>query len=154
MSAKQQINQRIIFDEYVKSCYKIYNEEVEKNDMGSLRVCYEDCQQSRYKHRYIDENGNFKFSYLLRELNITNYYDNFNKTYPRNKFDKPRDYGKEFFDYAKQRSQELGMPKSTFKTIKDTRVRATQMLHEWWGQFATTQEMLDWFDGENEIMLK
>jgi hypothetical protein len=148
-SIKQQTNQRIIFDEYVKSCYKIYNEEEEKHDMGSLRLCYEECKDCKYSHRYIDENGNFKLSYLLRELNITNYDNNFEKS-PKSS----TDYGKEFFDYAKQRSQELGMPKSTFKTIKDTRERATQMLHEWWGQFATTEEMLDWFEGENEIMLK
>jgi hypothetical protein len=158
MSAtKQQINQRILFDEYLKECYKNFIETKEEGSSTEFKQSLFDTEEayktgSRFMWFLID-----KKTGRICQTKIMEYFEvgvDFEKpVISSTRVYNPPDYGKKFFDWAKQRAEELRMPKSTFKTIKDTRVRATQMLQEWWGQFATTQEIFDWLE-ENDIMLK
>ena len=200
MSATKQTNQRILFDEYLKECYKNY---IEKRSptQAPLREYYarveEDCRQGGHlfafefnetneeQERYgdyednDDEDEEFKIArkalrktisqrvscqclcFRLGIVYYSDYYEMFEKPTKKDKDwfnqdgeERARDWGKIFFDFAKEKAVEMGMPKSTFKTITETRPLARKMLQEWWSSFHTTEEIMDWFEGENDIMLK
>ena len=171
--SKQQTNKRIIVEEYLKSCYKIELEKMEKKvertgrPQCSIWEYFMRTQElfARGEHNGFHiwdldlTTGKISLEGLLTHIEIASVDRDFGLYFEKpikisTKAYTPKDFGKEFFDYAKQRAEELGMPKSTFKTIKDTRERATQMLHEWWGQFGSIEEVGEWFDGSNDIMLK
>jgi len=175
MSSKQQINQRIVFEEYVRECYKNYQEEISQYRFGRIAdwSLWESLKQDQtrllqgeltgWDKDFFDiETKKLNIMEMSRHLRIVNnkpqlelLFEKPDKEYFSTKANTDRkvDYGKKFFDFAKAKEVELGMPKSTFKTIKDTRQRARELLHEWWGQFETIDELGDWFEG-NDIMLK
>jgi len=159
MSSKQQINQRIVFDEYLR-------EKFEKKSYFKFLLGEHEMEMKEHYDRW----GN-DFPYLLdankiplrkfaRDIDICHYFEKEEsldtyiiRSYVRSLgIQKPRDHGKMFFDWGKKKAEEMGMPKSTFKTIKATREIAYDMFREWYNQFGTTEEMLDWFDNENDIV--
>ena len=160
-SIKKQTNQRIIIEEYLKSLY-------EKIDGITLLIFYDNFKQDcNYEPETL--NNSQKISLHKSLSNILKLIEGI---YHNNYFQKkqsrlcytPPDYGKDFFDFAKQKAEEFGMPKSTFKTRKETRIIATELLQEWFiTQFGkiedliSTRTVIDWFDRQNDtndIMLK
>ena len=177
MSAKQQINQRIIFEEYLRECYKNYEEEIAQYKTGRTAewTLWEHLRRDEvlllqgedmigvgwWRYQFFDmETKKLNIMEICRHLRIVYnkpqlelLFEKTDKEYFSTKANTPKDYGKKFFDFAKAKEVELGMPKSTFKTIKDTRQRARELLHEWWSQFERVDDLANWFEG-NDIMLK
>jgi hypothetical protein len=174
MSAKQQINQRIIFEEYLRECYKNYQEEISQFTNGRWSL-WDDLRRDEalilqgeemigvgwWARNFFDrETKKLNIMDICRHLRIVYnkpqlelLFEKQDKEYFSTKAKDVNDYGKKFFDFAKAKEVELGMPKSTFKTIKDTRQRARELLHEWWSQFERVDDLANWFEG-NDIMLK
>jgi hypothetical protein len=158
MSAtKQQINQRILFEEYLKECYKNFLQTKEEGHSTEFKQHLLDIEEaykngSRFMWFLIDETTN-----RISQDKIMGYFEvgtDFEKpVFSSTRVYNPPDYGKKFFDWAKENAKGYGKPVSTFKTIKDTRNKAKELLQEWWGQFETTEQMFDWLE-ESDIMLK
>jgi hypothetical protein len=158
MSSKQQINQRIVFEEYVREKFEkkaFFKFILGENEM-EIREHY---VQWGTQTPYVLDNGKIPLRKFARDIDICYWFEkeedmDFSKrSYLRSLgLEKSRDHGKMFFEWAKKKAEENGMPKNTFKTIKETRELAYKMFREWYNQFETTDEMLDWF--EDNDMLK
>ena len=158
-SIKTQTNQRIIIEEYLKSLY-------EKIDGITLLIFYDNFKQKYELETLNNSQKNSLINSLSNILKLIEgiYHNNYFQKKQSRLCYNPPDYGKDFFDYAKKKAEEFGMPKSTFKTIKETRIIATELLQEWFiTQFGKiedlipTETIIDWFDRQNDtndIMLK
>lgn len=67
-------------------------------------------------------------------------------------------FGRELFDWATKKikiiGKQMGLPLLTFASVQETIIIGRRLLQEWWKQFGTIQEMFDWLEGVEEIMLK
>jgi hypothetical protein len=68
------------------------------------------------------------------------------------------DFGRELFDWATKKikiiGKHMGLPLLTFASVQETIIIGRRLLQEWWKQFGTIQEVFDWLEGVEEIMLK
>jgi hypothetical protein len=148
----KEVNQRILFDLFLKEQYK---KQLNFNETKRIAI-------NRFGSYFTDlkefiiikslENGN-KFPLEDLAFNIDMKVC-FEKTDRYGYGSVSRNYAKEFFEWAKEKAKEMGMPKNTFKTIHDTKIVARNMFRDWYRQFETSEEMLNWLEGENDIMLK
>jgi hypothetical protein len=139
-----QVNQQIIFDMFLKEQYGkqvVFNntKEIMTRRFGSY---FTDLKE--YITIMTMENGNkFPLKELAHNMDMN---EKFEEIYHRN-------FAKEFFEWAKKKEKEMGLP-NTFKYKKETKIIATTLLEEWYGRFETSEEMVNWLEGENDIMLK
>ena len=87
--------------------------------------------------RLIDMNEKFENTFKITHENNFHTFEEVIETI---------NYAKEFFEWAKKKTKELGMPKNTFPFICETKVLARNMFHQWYKQFKTSEEMLNWFE--------
>jgi|LakMenE18May11ns_1017448.scaffolds.fasta_scaffold9879234_2 hypothetical protein len=154
MSSKQQINQRIIFDAYLR-------EKFEKKAFFKYLIGENEMEIREHYVQWATQFPNMLISNKIplrkftRDIDICYYFEKEEvMDFSRRGYltslgiEKPRDHGKMFFEWAKKKAEEMGMPKNTFKTIKETRDLAYDMIYQWYKQFETTDEMLDWFEND------
>ena len=144
---KQEVNQQILFELFLREKFennnhdKIYNGLKEKGHNVENFKCLKDmlmeckCEVISLKD-------------LTRFIDMSEDFEKYKS------FTTKKNYAKEFFDWAKKKAVEMGMPKNTFKTIWETGVVARNMIIDWYIQFKTTEELVNWFNQENDIMLK
>jgi hypothetical protein len=147
-----QINQQIIFELFLKEQYKkqLNFNQTKRIGINKFGSWYADLKE--FIMIMSLENGN-KFPLEDLAFNIDMKVC-FEKTDRYGCGSVSRNYAKEFFEWAKKKSVEMGIPKNTFKTICDTKILARNMFANWYRQFETSEEMLNWLEEENDIMLK
>jgi hypothetical protein len=156
---KQENNQQILFELYLR----------EKFEDNSINLGYDILEESGndmkpYKNvkQILMEHKLINLKLFARLIDMNEKFENKQKIihdeYSINYFEEAKNeiinYAKEFFEWAKKKTKELGMPKNTFPFICETKVLARNMFHQWYKQFKTSEEMLNWFEEKNDIMLK
>jgi len=149
---KKEVNQEILFDLFLR-------EKFENNKYDKL------CNELKVNGQIIENFTGFK-TFLIQFSDLCPYKDypfkkfaeniDMNEEFGRTKtfVNGRRDYGKEFFDWTKTKAEEMKFPKNTFKTIKEARSVAICLFRKWYWKFNTMEELVNWFEGENDIMLK
>ena len=147
----KEVNQRILFELFLR-------EKFENNDVDKMYNELKEQDHNVENHKKLSErllecnkSGIISLNDLTRFIDMNK---NFEKTDRYGYGSVSRNYAKEFFEWAKEKAKEMGMPKNTFKTIHGTKVIARNMFANWYKRFKTTEEMVNWFTQENDIMLK
>jgi len=72
--------------------------------------------------------------------------------------EKKNDFGRKLFDWGIKKlkiiGKDMGLPSLTFISSLEATIVGRRLLQEWWERFETLQEMFNWIDGVEEIMLK
>ena len=146
---KQENNQQILFELYLREKFEDNSINLGYDmleESGNDMETYKNVKQRLMEHklinlklfaRLIDMNENFENTFKITHENNFHTFEEVIETI---------DYTKEFFEWAKKKTKELGMPKNTFPFICETKVLARNMFHQWYKQFKTSEEMLNWFE--------